>query len=238
MKSIAKVLALSAIAMMASQSVVFAQTDGTTSKSENGQTIINLSASVQEEVRPDVVRLTLSKQLRGVNQQELSTELNKAINTVLERGKADPALTVGNGDYGFWSAGEKGKNIAWEMRGEVIVTTKDFAKAQAFIAMNKDVMTLHNIQFMLSTENQKQVEERLIASVAEAFNKKATAVAKAFGAQNYHINSIQLSNNSGRQPRMYAAATNYSEKSAGDTVYLEGGQVEVAVTADGQISLR
>ncbi|WP_071058420.1 SIMPL domain-containing protein [Pelistega sp. MC2] len=240
MKTIIKVLALSTIAMVAWQSGVLAQTEMTTNKPANDQTVINLSASVQEEVKPDVVRLTLSKQLQGTNQQELTTQLNKAINAVLEKGKADPDLTIRNGDYGFWSVGDKEKEISWVMRGEVIVTSKDFAKAQAFIAMNKDMMTLDNIQFILSEESRNKVEEKLIANVAEAFNKKASAVAKAFGSQTYHINSIQLNNNAGRQPRMYAAAaaTTYSSKSADDAVNLEGGKVEVNVTADGQISLR
>lgn len=241
MSTIHRLLALSAMSFALWQAPAMAQvtTDNTTATVKKDTTIY-LVASVQEEVDADMVRFTLSKQLSGENQQALTEELNKAINAVIEKGKADKDLVIANGDYGFWSAGEKGKNILWEMRGEVVVTTKNFEKAREFIAATKEHMTLDGIRFFLSDEAKKKVESSLITKAAEAFREKAQATTKAFGHQDYRIESVRLDMNAGQDTRMLrAAGVAASAKSySADTVELSSGKVNVTVSADGSIVLR
>lgn len=242
MTTIQRLFALSAVSLALLQTPAMAQTTAepaTTAKVQK-ETTIYLVATVQEEADADMVRFTLSKQLSGENQQSLTEELNKAINAVLEKGKADPELTVANGDYGFWSAGEKGKDILWEMRGEVVVTTKNFEKAREFIAATKEHMTLDGIRFYLSDEAKKKVESGLITKAAEAFREKAQATAKAFGHQDYRIESVRLDMNAGQDTRMLRAmgAAASAKAYSADTVELSSGKVTVTVLADGSIALQ
>lgn len=241
MMRISRLFALSAMSLALLQAPAMAQaTTENTTATVKKETTIYLVALVQEEVDADTVRFTLSKQLSGENQQVLTEELNKAINAVIEKGKADNDLVVANGDYGFWSVGEKGKNVLWEIRGEVVVTTKNFEKAREFIAATKEYMTLDGIRFFLSDEAKKKVESSLITKVAESFREKAQATTKAFGHQDYRIESVRLDMNAGQDTRLLrAAGVAVSAKSySADTVELSSGKINVTVSADGSIVLR
>lgn len=240
MMRISRLFALSAMSLALLQAPAMAQaTTENTTATVKKETTIYLVALVQEEVDADTVRFTLSKQLSGENQQVLTEELNKAINAVIEKGKADKDLVVANGDYGFWSVGEKGKNVLWEIRGEVVVTTKNFEKAREFIAATKEYMTLDGIRFFLSDEAKKKVESSLITKVAESFREKAQATTKAFGHQDYRIESVRLDMNAGQDTRLLrAAGVAVSAKSySADTVELSSGKINVTVSADGSIVL-
>ncbi|NOL50493.1 SIMPL domain-containing protein [Pelistega europaea] len=198
--------------------------------------MMNLSASVQKEVDADTVRLVFSKQVVGDNQQQLTQELNKAINAVIDKGKKVSELQISNGDYGFWQTSEKDKNIRWEMRGEVIVISKDFQKAQDFIATVKDDMTLDGIQFFLSDENRKKVEDSLITQAAADFKFKAETAMKSFGFTNYHVVNINLGNSPIRVPHMPGIGL-MSKAAAydGNSVELSSTKIPVSLSIEGTV---
>lgn len=203
-------------------------------------TRVNINANVQEEIAPDTVRLVFAKQISGKNQQELSEALNKALNAVLKAGKTHSELTLSNGNYGFWKTGEKGE--LWEMRGEVIVTSMDFEKAQAFIGEVSEWMSLDGISFYLSPAKTTEIENKLLEQATQAFKDKASRITKAFGANDYHIDNVHLdASYGGPQPRMamvmFKARVEASLPS-NEGVSFESGKVRFSVNANGQISLK
>lgn len=210
----------------------------TTSQSE-GVMIVNISADVQEDVDADVVRLTLSKQLEGQDQQALSDELNKAINSVIEKAKAEPALTVKTGNYSFWSNSEKDKNN-WIVRGEVIITSQDFEKARALIAQTSSEMNLDGINFSLSDAKRKESEARLISKAADAFRERAESVKNAFAAKEYTIQRVNLQTSRviGNNDMVYRASAKSLSSYGGEPVQLSSGKVSVQVMTEGEIALR
>lgn len=228
---------ISSLLLVLSQTVCAQQAVNSPS-TEQHTLLLNLSASAQKEVDADTVRLVFTKQLIGDNQQQLTESLNKSINAVIDKGKRIPALQVSNGDYGFWQTSEKGKNIQWEMRGQVIVTSKDFQKARDFIATVKDDMSLDGIQFFLSEEARKKIEDGLITEAAEKFKSKANVAVKSFGFSQYRVKNINLGDAPVRMPRfvgvnmlMSKAATSYE----GDSVELSGTKIPVSLTIDGTV---
>lgn len=227
---------LGGLALMLSQPVM-AQQVTADAEPKNHSMILNLNTSVQKEVDADTVRLVFSKQLVGDNQQQLTQALNQSINAVIEKGKKIPALQVSNGDYGFWQTSEKGKDIRWEMRGEVVVISKDFQKAQDFIATVKDDMTLDGIQFFLSDEARKKIEASLITQAAEDFKTKAETTIKSFGFHQYRVKSINLGDvPTMRMPRM--VGMNMMSKAAayeGNSVELSGTKIPVSLGIEGTV---
>ena len=203
-----------------------------------GMMLVNISADVQEDVDADVVRLTLSKQITGLDQKAMSDELNQAINAVIEQAKKEPALTVKTGNYSFWSNNEKDKND-WIVRGEVIVTSQDFEKARALIAATSGQMNLDGINFSLSDTKRKESEARLIAKAAEAFRERAESVKTAFAAKEYTIQrvNLQTSRVMGNGDMVYRAAKGLASYSS-EPVQLSSGKVSVQVMTEGEIALR
>lgn len=200
---------------------------------------VSISSDVQEDVDADIVRLTLSKQLEGGDQKALSDELNKAINSVIEKAKKDPAFVVQTGNYSFWA--NTGKNQSdWVVRGEVIITSKDFEKARALVGQTATDMNLDGINFSLSDAKRKESEDRLIEKAASAFRERAKSVSNAFGASDYTITrvNVQTSGVMGGNDMVYRAQAKGISSYSGEPVQLSSGKVTVNITTEGEIVLR
>lgn len=196
--------------------------------------MLSLDASVQKDVEADSVRLVFSKQVTGSNQQKLTKELNKSINAVINKGKTMAALQVSNGSYGFWQASEHGKEMRWEMKGEVIVTSKDFQQAKDFIAMVKDEMSLDGISFFLSEDTRKQVENSLIENAVEGFKSKAEKAVKSFGFQHYRVIKANVASTPSHAYG-FVSASMLRASPEEHAVELSASKIQVSLTIEGTV---
>ena len=244
MRQFSKNLSLSLVLSSLCLGAAWAQPQANTSHhpatvASEGLMLVNISADVQEDVDADVVRVTLTKQLEGQDQQALSDELNQAINKVIDLAKKEPALTVKTGNYSFWNNTEKDKST-WIVRGEVLVTSEDFERVRALITQASGTMNLDGINFSLSDTKRKESEARLIGKAAEAFRERASSVATAFGAKDYSIQkvNVQTSRVIGNGDMVYRASAKSLSSYGGEPVQLSSGKVSVQVMTEGEIALR
>lgn len=252
--TIVAMLCLGAAAVPATAAL--AQTSPGANVSEKAtEPTLSLSASASETVAQDTVTLTLNKEMRGVNQVELSRSVNEAMNKVRDKAKADPELEVKTGSYQVWferdnnpppkpmAAGGKSEDAnkdnaepegRWVARGELLITSKDMDKASQFAADVDEDMALDGIRFSLSREARETIEKRLLKATTAAFKTRAQEAVEALDFGSYRIKSLRLGD-AGQperyQPRMMAM----SAAKAGPAI--EAGKETVTLSMEGVIFL-
>ena len=212
----------------------------------DNRTIISLAADAYREVQQDRVILSLSKEMRGPDAKVLADEVNKAINAVLEAGKGNDKLNLKTGSYNLWSQQEyddsgkpTGKAI-YVVTGEVIVSTEAMAEATSFIGQVSDHMNLSNINFEMTLETRRKVEDEIRAEATQTFQQKARAVSREFGFDNYDIKYVQLhdsSVNNAPTPRFMGAKAEAVRSMDFAGPELSAGKERVSITLTGEIAL-
>ncbi len=212
----------------------------------DNRTIISLAADAYREVQQDRVILSLSKEMRGPDAKVLADEVNKAINAVLEAGKGNDKLNLKTGSYNLWSQQEyddsgkpTGKAI-YVVTGEVIVSTEAMAEATSFIGQVSDHMNLSNINFEMTLETRRKVEDEIRAEAIQTFQQKARAVSREFGFDNYDIKYVQLhdsSVNNAPTPRFMGAKAESVRSMDFAGPELSAGKERVSITLTGEIAL-
>ena len=212
----------------------------------DNRTIISLAADAYREVQQDRVILSLSKEMRGPEAKVLAEQVNKAINAVLEAGKGNDKLNLKTGSYNLWSQQEyddtgkpTGKAI-YVVTGEVIVSTEAMAEATSFIGQVSDHMNLSNINFEMTLETRRKVEDEIRAEAIQTFQQKARAVSREFGFDNYDIKYVQLhdsSVNNAPTPHFRGAKAEAVRSMDFAVPELSAGKERVSITLTGEIAL-
>ena len=234
-------------ALFATQLSFAQQSSGSIAASRaDDRPVINLSADSYREVQQDRVILTLSREARGTESQAIADEVNKAINAVMESGKANNKLELKTGSYNFWPQqdyDEKGKKTGkttYVARGEVIVTSTDMVEATRFVEEVSEQMNLSNIAFDLTTEVRRQVEKEIRAEAIQSFQEKARAVSREFGFDNYDIKYVQIQDSTSNMspvPRMAMARADLQAEAKFSGPELEAGKERVTISLTGEIAL-
>ncbi len=251
--SLIAILTLGGAAMSAT--AVHAQATTNTNTAQPSDPTLALSASASETVAQDTVTLTLTRELRGENQVELSRGVNEAMNKVRDKAKADKALEVRTGSYQVWFERDNDRPVQpkaakegdakddntgheaggiWVARGQLLITSKDMEKASQFAAEVDQDMALDGIRFSLSRQAREVIEKRLLAATTNAFKTRAREVVAALEFGNYRIKSLRLGDvgqPESYQPRMMAM----SAGKAGPAI--EAGKETVTLSMEGEIFL-
>ena len=232
-------------ALLAAQ-LSFAQGSVTSARAADSRPIINLAADAYREVQQDRVILTLSKEVRGEEAQALADEVNRAINAVMESGKANDKLDLQTGSYNLWpqpeydTDGKRTANTTYVVKGEVIVSSTDMVEATRFVEEVSEQMNLSNIAFTLTNEVRRQVENEIRAEAIQSFQDKARAVSREFGFDNYDVKYVELrdsSNSISPIPRLGVARAEMAQAKSFAGPELEAGKEQVTITLMGEVAL-
>ncbi|SAI45410.1 Predicted periplasmic/secreted protein [Bordetella ansorpii] len=203
---------------------------------------MSLQAAASSEVMQDTVRISLSAEVEAPDQPTAGQRLTAALEDAVKRAKGNEGIDVRTGGFNVWpNTDNKGKVTGWRGQGEIVLQSKDFAKASALASKLSDKTAISNIGFLLSREAREAEERKLLTQAAQAFRERAVAAANAFGFSGYRIMRIELGGTGGPQPMARAPAPMMMAK-AGDAraadVPLEAGEVTVTVSVSGTISLQ
>ncbi|MGO3123498.1 MAG: SIMPL domain-containing protein [Advenella sp.] len=246
---------LGAVAVPAT--AVRAQPATSPATAQSTEPTLALSASASETVAQDTVTLTLTRELRGENQVDLSRSVNEAMNKIRDKAKSDKDLEVRTGSYQVWFERDNNRPVEpaaagtrtvdakddskaddaggiWVARGELLITSKNMEKASQFAADVDEDMALDGIRFSLSREARETIEKRLLAATTKAFKTRAQDAVTALEFGGYRIKSLRLGDvgqPESYQPRMMAMRA----AKAGPAI--EAGKETVTLSMEGAIFL-
>ena len=203
--------------------------------------VVELQADAQREVPNDLMIAQLYVEQGDSNPAQLASALNRIVADALKIAREYPAVKVRTGNNQTYPvyAPRTNQLQGWRGRAELRLETRDFAAGSTLIGKLQAALLLGGINFSVSPEARKAVENDLITEAIAAFRGRAEIAQKALGGKSYKVQRINLGTGySGPPPRqmsvMRAAA---SADAAIAPPPAEGGASTVSVTVGGAVEI-
>ena len=208
------------------------------------QNVLQLSATATVEVQQDQLSMTLSTTRDGTEAAAVQSQLKTALDAALTeaRKSAQPGqMDVHTGVFNLSPRRSRdGKLTGWQGTAELMLEGRDFPRiAQA--AARISTLTVGNVGFSLSREQQAKAESEAQAQAIDNFKQRADELAKHFGFAGYTLREVAVNAHLGGpiRPRlmaMDAVAKASAEPSA--PVPIEAGKTSVVVSVSGSVQLK
>jgi predicted secreted protein len=201
---------------------------------------VELRAEVSREVPNDLMSARLSVEAHDSNPAEVAAALNRATAEAIITAAAFDRIKAQTGQtYTFPVYDRSQRLVGWRGRADVRVESRDFQALAQLTAKLQPTMQLGGIEFTISPEQRRKVENELISEAVEAFRARALIAQRALGGSSYRIRRIALDTGATPPPRPFAMARAAPAGAAADVPppVFEGGETRVQVTAVGLIEV-
>jgi predicted secreted protein len=167
-------------------------------------TQLELSTSTQREVANDQVDATLYVQDRQSQPATLANRLNHTITQAMASARAYPDVVASTGSYSSWPDYAKNGGIqGWQGRAEIRLKSRNFVQCAQLVAQLQKTMLLQGVDFSVSPETRKKVEQQLLPEAIEQLQSTARVAAKALGKTRVTVKTLQVgSSNNAPRPVM------------------------------------
>lgn len=203
--------------------------------------IISLQAEASREVQNDQMEATLYTELTNANPALLAKDINDSVNKAMTAARDYPAVKITSGNQNTYPIyNDKNKLTSWRGRASVQLKSRDFKATSELVAQLQSRMLLENVNFSVSNEQRKTVENELMTELTQNFRQRAGILQSAWGANGYELVQMDINTNSdeGRPPIMFARAASMKMESDGIAPQeVSGGNSRIRVTAQGSIQL-
>lgn len=206
------------------------------------QNVLQLSADSTVEVQQDLLSMTLNTTREAADAATVQAQLRTALDAALAeaRKNAQPGqLDVRTGNFNLAPRYSRdGKMTGWRGTASLVLEGRDFPRITQ-TAARINTLTIANIGFGLSREQQAKTQTEAQAVAIDNFKQRADELAKRFGFSGYTLREVAVNAHLGGpvQPRMMAMEA--AAKSASDApVPIEPGKANVVVNVSGSVQLK
>ena len=198
----------------------------------------SLQAEAVAEVAHDMVRITLAAEVSDAEQAAVAEKLTRQVGSTMTQLRGNDGIKVYSGNHQVWPMNDKDGRISnWARTRRNYSESGDFAAASKLASEVADRMPIANLSFYVAPETRARHEAELMEEAAAAFQKRAKALAAAFGYEAYSIREVQL----GGAGMVYRPETRRMMAMAADAVApsvpLEGGTERISLSVQGTIFL-
>lgn len=200
---------------------------------------VSLQAQVATEVDNDTMRATLYVEDEDANPARLADAVNKLVAEALKTAKSVTVVKTKSGGYQTFPVYEKTRIVRWRARSDLQLQSTDFKALSDLIGRLQATLKLGGIDFSVSPEARKKVEDELTAAAIEDFKRRAELVAQSFGARGYKVKDAAVNAEGGHpmpRPMMYMAKGAAMAESV-QAPAVEAGTSRIAVNVSGTILL-
>ena len=135
----------------------------------------------------DRMQAVLSTTAEDDNTARLADQINKTMDWALKAAKTKTKIEVRTGGYRTHPVYDKDKIRRWRATQELIIEGSDFAELGGLIGQLQERLQVTSINFSVSAEKRRAVEDDLIAQSLEAYKQRAELVRKQLAAKSYQI---------------------------------------------------
>lgn len=176
----------------------------------------------------------------GVNAEdedpaELAKRVNEAMGWALERAKDSAGIEVRTGGYRTHPVQDRAKIRRWRARQDLILESADFVALGELIGALQTRLQMHSVNFSVSADQRRAVEDELVAEALAAYRARAEIVRRSLEASEYEIHELSIKTGGHAPPPVPLRAAAMAESVA---PALKGGSSTLTVTAAGRIRLR
>jgi predicted secreted protein len=201
---------------------------------------VDLQAEVSREVQNDLMNATVFAEATDPSAAQVAAQLNRLTAEAL---KAAGEFKTVKARSGFTSTfpmyDRQNKLTGWRGRSEIRLESKDVAAMSTLIGRLQSSMQLGGVQFTVSPEVRRQVQNELLTEAVAAFRDRADIATKALGGRSYKIRRISLNTGGfvpGPRPMMADRAVAAAAAPVPPPSF-EGGTSMVQVSANGTVEV-
>ncbi len=203
--------------------------------------LINFSASANRKVDNDQINATMTKTVQNKSSAEVANQINLTLNQALQIAKKYPQVQVSTGNQNTYPQYDKNQKISgWTGSASLTLKSTDSVMASKLIADLQSTMTLDGLNFSVSDNTRKRIEQELMVEASKNFQNQATALLPVWQARDYQLVNLDFNQGGGYSPMpvMYARMAN-AESGAAKVAdqQFQAGESTITVTANGVVQL-
>lgn len=197
---------------------------------------IHFQVERNRAVDNDRMHAVLSTTAEDDNAARLADQINRTMDWALKTAKTKTKIEVRTGGYRTHPVYDKDKIRRWRATQELILEASDFAELGGLIGQLQERLQVTSINFSVSAEKRRAVEDDLITQSLEAFKLRAELVRKQFAAKGYRIVEVSINTGGGQPvPLMRGLAM---ESASVAPPAIEAGTSTLTLIAGGTIELQ
>lgn len=199
---------------------------------------IQFQVERSQPVDNDRMQAVLSLTAENDNAAQLADHINRSMSAALTTTKVRPKIEVHSGNYQTYPVYGKEKIRRWRATQEMVLETADFAALSSLLGQLQEDLQLTSINFSVSPQRRKIVEDELIVQALDDLKQRAELVRKQIATKTYRIVDISIST-AGAQPipRMRGGAMEAMTKSVAAPA-IEAGTSTITVNLNAVIELQ
>lgn len=163
------------------------------------KTILNLSESATKEVEQDRIKATLRIEEKANLNTTVQNRINEKMKRAVKNAKKSSNVKFSTGSYRVnqnWNAAIK-KHDGWTGSQEIILDSANKKEILEITqSLQKEGFSISGINYYLSREKAASFRTALINEALQRVQARAKSVSTQLGANNFHIGSIDVSNQS------------------------------------------
>jgi predicted secreted protein len=224
---------LSAISCLAAAPAALAQEE----HAQNPMRRVEFQVERTREVANDLITALMRVTHDELDPSRLADRVNSDIRWATELAKKQRGIEVESGAYYTSPIREKERISGWTASQELVLTARDTVQLSRLVAALQERLQLASMQFSVSVERRRAIEDELIAEALAAYRKRAELIEHELAATSHEL--VYLSVNAGGAvppvPVRFAEAA-YASKIAEPS--LEAGTSTLSVAVSATIELR
>jgi predicted secreted protein len=197
---------------------------------------IHFQVECSRPVDNDRMQAVLSVTGDGDNAARLADQINRTMDWALKAAKAKSKIEIRTGGYQTLPVYDKEKIRRWRATQELLLEGADFAELGGLIGQLQERLQVTSVNFSVSVERRRAVEDELIAQALDAFKQRAELVRKQFAAKGYRIVDVSI-NMGGGQPMPLMRGLALEAASVAPPA-LEAGTSSLSVNVGGVVELQ
>ena len=200
---------------------------------------VSFQVEVGRDVENDRVNAILSVTAEALKPAKLADTINSTMSWALQQASANQKVKARSGAYQTYPVYEDKKIVRWRGRQELQLESRDVDQLSELVGTLQNRLQMHSLQFSVSPDTRRQVEEELTEQALGAFQQRAEIIRKSLGAPDYELMEVKV-HTAGQDrpiPVMRAEAASVMSRSSVSPPAMEQGTSRVSVQASGKIRL-
>ena len=197
---------------------------------------VRLQAEQSEAVSNDTMHVTLRTFAESRDPADLASTINRDMDWALQLAKSVEGVGFSTGGYQTYPVHKENVIKGWRGQQDLMLEGRDHAALGRLVGQLQEKLQVRSMQFSVSDERRRAVENRLIARTLDAFRERAGIVGSNLEAKGYRIVELNINTSSQQPPMPYQARMAAMEAVA--PVVTEAGDSDIRVSINGTVELQ
>ena len=197
---------------------------------------IHLSTSANTGVENDTLIAILYIQREGTKLPELANEVNKRIAEAIQQSKQVSGIDVQTLGYQSDPIYDKRLLSGWRVRQSIRLESQDTASLSQLIGGLQRLLAVESIDYRVSPDKMREVEETLIAEAIDAFTQRAKLITNLLGYKHYRPVNITI--DAAGKPMHAMRTRGLAIQAEMAAPVIEAGKQDIHITVSGTIEMQ